>query len=73
MNEYPEEISVNPVPYISLIGLDAASNPCHTLIWNCFAINRTNDRPVLYYKLLNTDHEFPPVKNRVMIYFIHIL
>lgn len=64
-NNIPEEISVNPVPYISLIGLDAANNSIHSLIWNSFAINRTADRPVLYYKLLNNDHQFPSSKHRV--------
>ncbi|XP_075588783.1 LOW QUALITY PROTEIN: trafficking protein particle complex subunit 11 gry [Dermatophagoides farinae] len=64
MNNIPAEISVNPVPYISLLGLDAANNPIHSIIWNSFAINRSADRPVLYYKLLPIDYRFPSSKNR---------
>lgn len=69
MNNIPAEISVNPVPYISLLGLDAANNPIHSIIWNSFAINRSADRPVLYYKLLPIDYRFPSSKNRVSIFF----
>lgn len=65
MNELPEELSVNPVPFIAFIGLDAPNNPDHLTVWNSFAINRSFDRPVLYYKLIEQNRKFPPSKIRV--------
>ncbi|KAI7688270.1 Trafficking protein particle complex subunit 11 [Sarcoptes scabiei] len=64
MNELPEELSVNPVPFIAFIGLDAPNNPDHLTVWNSFAINRSFDRPVLYYKLIEQNRKFPPSKIR---------
>ena len=65
MNEFPKEITFLPAPYIGLIGLDAANNTIHNVIWNTFAINRTADRPQLYYKLIPIAHSFPVVKEKV--------
>lgn len=62
MNELPKEVTFPPVPYIALIGLDAASNTYHNQVWNTFAINRAVDRPPLYYKLIPIDHSFIPAK-----------
>lgn len=54
----PEELQYTPIPYISLIGLNAQNNAIHAMIWNAFTVNRSPERPPLYFKLLGDKHNF---------------
>ena len=62
---FPEELQYTPIPYISLIGLNAQINAIHAMIWNAFTVNRASDRPPLYFKLLSDKYTFIASKPKV--------
>ena len=68
----PEELQYIPIPYISLIGLNAQNNAIHAIIWNAFTVNRAADRPPLYFKLLTDKYTFIGSKPKVRLYYFHI-
>lgn len=63
-NVFPKELTITPLPLISLTGLDIKNNAIHKEIWDGFyAHNGQKFR----YKLVDGDHEYPRSKPDVFI------
>lgn len=73
MEELPEEVTFTPVPYVAFIGLGEKNNDIHCHIWNTFAINRSSDRPLLYYKQISVTDKFPLAKERVFFWILFLI
>ena len=61
-SDMPAELFVKPLPFIVLTGLDIKHNAVHKEVWDGFSM-RNNQK--FRYKLLDGDHEYPKVKNKV--------
>ena len=61
--QIPKELSVQPLPFVALTGLEIKHNAVHKEIWDNFNI-RSNLK--FRYKLLDGDHEYPKSKPKVL-------
>ena len=65
---FPNELSVTPMPFIVLTGLDITYNAVHKSIWDAFSNNRRHDRLHLSFACLEGDHQYPQSKTKRMSY-----
>lgn len=61
--EFPEELLLNPLGYVCVVGLDIQNNSTHKSIWDTFILSRRQEK-VLNIKLLPGDYEFPKRKQK---------
>ena len=58
----PNELTLTPLPFVVLTGLDVKHNAVHKEIWDGFNL-RTNLK--FRYNLFEGDHDYPKPKNKV--------
>nr|CAD7408851.1 unnamed protein product [Timema cristinae] len=60
--DFPIELQCKPLALVGLTGLDIINNAIHRAIWEAFSNNIRSDRASVQFKLLDSAHEYPPVK-----------
>lgn len=66
--DFPPELKSTPLPVVGISGLDTLNNAAHRNVWEAFNNIKKQNRPLVNFKLITPDHEFPPRKPKVNSY-----
>ncbi|KAI5716724.1 hypothetical protein M8J76_011247 [Diaphorina citri] len=70
--DFPPELKAQPLPVVGISGLDTLNNAVHRNVWEAFNNIKKQNRPLVNFKLITPDHEFPPRKPKKPSYECYI-
>uniref|UniRef100_A0A8D8R6E7 Trafficking protein particle complex subunit 11 n=1 Tax=Cacopsylla melanoneura TaxID=428564 RepID=A0A8D8R6E7_9HEMI len=70
--DFPIELTTQPLPVVGICGLDTVNNAIHCNVWEAFNNIRKQNRPLVNFKLITPEHEFPTRKPKKSSYECYI-
>lgn len=65
--DFPPELTTQPLPVVVISGLDTLNNAVHCNVWEAFNNIKKTNRPLVNFKLITPEHEFPARKPKVRV------